>query len=313
MCITNQNQMRRRSAPIGWETTNILLWATTAPFPRIVGSGWHIRLRKSSPAGISSAGHFWSICPQKRGDRRSAFQISLEFVIFANSDNAVGYDKSAARSPPAGIDRPGAERLRFRRQSRIVIANRYCRLPKVRGDVEVGFEIDLFDIRPIKQPPDHAKSTQLTKSAMGKRKSTASPNPTKASPPEPAETAKEADASRPAAKRRQDGFRETIESIVIAFVLAFLFRTFEAEAFVIPTGSMAETLYGRHKDVTCEKCNTLFRVSASDEVEESGIIAVDWSDGTHAEHRQLRPLPQLPLSQQRVGQSGIRRGPHLGQ
>ena len=38
--------------------------------------------------------------------------------------------------------------------------------------------------------------------------------------------------------------RETIESIVVALVLAFLFRTFEAEAFVIPTGSMAPTLMG---------------------------------------------------------------------
>ena len=47
------------------------------------------------------------------------------------------------------------------------------------------------------------------------------------------------------------GIRETIESIAIAFVLAFLFRTFEAEAFVIPTGSMAPTLMGRHKDVIC--------------------------------------------------------------
>ena len=43
--------------------------------------------------------------------------------------------------------------------------------------------------------------------------------------------------------------REAIESIVVAFILAFLFRTFEAEAFVIPTGSMAPTLMGRHK--TC--------------------------------------------------------------
>src|SRR5438067_1059753 len=53
------------------------------------------------------------------------------------------------------------------------------------------------------------------------------------------------DSSRQAPKRA-DNWRETIESIVVAFVLAFLFRTFEAEAFVIPTGSMAPTLYGQH-------------------------------------------------------------------
>src|SRR5689334_2661262 len=52
-----------------------------------------------------------------------------------------------------------------------------------------------------------------------------------------------------AAPQRPDGWRETVESIVVAFVLAFLFRTFEAEAFVIPTGSMAPTLYGQHRDV----------------------------------------------------------------
>lgn len=61
--------------------------------------------------------------------------------------------------------------------------------------------------------------------------------------------------------------RETIESIVIAFVLAFLFRTFEAEAFVIPTGSMAPTLMGRHKDVECPKCHYRYQVSASEEVD----------------------------------------------
>jgi signal peptidase I len=60
-------------------------------------------------------------------------------------------------------------------------------------------------------------------------------------------------------------FRETVESIVIAFVLAFLFRTFEAEAFVIPTGSMAPTLMGRHKDVECPKCGYRYQVSASEE------------------------------------------------
>ena len=59
--------------------------------------------------------------------------------------------------------------------------------------------------------------------------------------------------------------RETVESVVIAFVLAFLFRTFEAEAFVIPTGSMAPTLQGRHKDLECKNCGYRVRASSSDE------------------------------------------------
>jgi len=60
------------------------------------------------------------------------------------------------------------------------------------------------------------------------------------------------------------GIRETVESVVVAFVLAFLFRTFEAEAFVIPTGSMAPTLMGRHKDLYCPVCGHEFQISASD-------------------------------------------------
>jgi signal peptidase I len=68
--------------------------------------------------------------------------------------------------------------------------------------------------------------------------------------------------------------RETIESIVIAFVLAFLFRTFEAEAFVIPTGSMAPTLMGAHKDVSCLKCGHQFSLNAS---EEHGELAAEIS------------------------------------
>lgn len=58
--------------------------------------------------------------------------------------------------------------------------------------------------------------------------------------------------------------RETIESVAIAFILAFLFRTFEAEAFVIPTGSMAPTLMGQHKDVQCHQCGFLHQAGASE-------------------------------------------------
>lgn len=61
--------------------------------------------------------------------------------------------------------------------------------------------------------------------------------------------------------------RETVESIVVAFALAFLFRTFEAEAFVIPTGSMAPTLQGRHQDIDCPMCGYPYRVSASQEID----------------------------------------------
>ncbi|MBT6918921.1 MAG: signal peptidase I [Planctomycetaceae bacterium] len=59
--------------------------------------------------------------------------------------------------------------------------------------------------------------------------------------------------------------RETVESLIIAFTLALLFRAFEAEAFVIPTGSMAPTLMGRHKDLDCSECDFNFQAGASRE------------------------------------------------
>lgn len=61
--------------------------------------------------------------------------------------------------------------------------------------------------------------------------------------------------------------RDFAESIVFALILAFLIKTFEVEAFVIPTGSMATTLKGRHKDIICEKCGFRFQVNASGEVD----------------------------------------------
>ncbi len=57
--------------------------------------------------------------------------------------------------------------------------------------------------------------------------------------------------------------RETVESIVVAVILAFLFRAFVAEAFVIPTGSMAPTLQGRHLDLDCVQCGYRYRTGAS--------------------------------------------------
>lgn len=57
---------------------------------------------------------------------------------------------------------------------------------------------------------------------------------------------------------RNPGVRETIESVVIAILLAFMFKTYEAEAFVIPTGSMAPSLQGQHMDHDCAQCGHRF-------------------------------------------------------
>ncbi|MBX3415255.1 MAG: signal peptidase I [Pirellulales bacterium] len=74
-----------------------------------------------------------------------------------------------------------------------------------------------------------------------------------------------------------DGTREMIEAIAFALILAFLFRTFAGQAFVIPTGSMGPTLMGRNKDLVCPECGHEYRVGASSEVNQAtGAIMPDW-------------------------------------
>lgn len=52
--------------------------------------------------------------------------------------------------------------------------------------------------------------------------------------------------------------RDTVQSIWVAIVLAFVLRAFVVEAFVIPTGSMAPRLYGEHLDLKCPACGQEF-------------------------------------------------------
>lgn len=75
---------------------------------------------------------------------------------------------------------------------------------------------------------------------------------------------------------RQDGLRDTIESIVMAFILAFVFRAFIVEAFVIPTGSMAPGLYGVHGEHRCAACQFPFAFGIrADLLDTSGNIVRD--------------------------------------
>ena len=63
-------------------------------------------------------------------------------------------------------------------------------------------------------------------------------------------------------RKKRESLLETLESILVAFVLAFVFRAFIVEAFVIPTGSMAPTLHGAHAEFVCADCGCPFAVGA---------------------------------------------------
>ncbi|WP_020473953.1 signal peptidase I [Zavarzinella formosa] len=60
-----------------------------------------------------------------------------------------------------------------------------------------------------------------------------------------------------------DPSREVFETVVFVVVLVLMLKLFVAEAFVIPTGSMASTLYGDQFIAECPECSHRFPVSAS--------------------------------------------------
>jgi signal peptidase I len=112
--------------------------------------------------------------------------------------------------------------------------------------------------------------------------------------PRPVPAAAGVSAAPAAVRDPRAGGRETVESIVVAFTLALLFRAFEAEAFVIPTGSMAPTLMGRHKDLACAGCGADFQLGCSAEEDDDAqrrraeLAAVDGAGGDPVRAAALR-------------------------
>src|SRR5687768_2297755 len=84
-------------------------------------------------------------------------------------------------------------------------------------------------------------------------------------PPSTATASSPSNPAKPGGKpgHGESNVKETIESILVAFILAFIFRAFVVEAFVIPTGSMAPTLLGAHMRYRCEDCGYTFDVNFS--------------------------------------------------
>src|SRR5688500_20299409 len=80
-------------------------------------------------------------------------------------------------------------------------------------------------------------------------------------PPQPAAT--KTRTASPKHKHDHGSVKETLESTLVAFILAFIFRAFVVEAFVIPTGSMAPTLLGAHVRARCDDCGYRWKVNFS--------------------------------------------------
>jgi signal peptidase I len=57
-----------------------------------------------------------------------------------------------------------------------------------------------------------------------------------------------------------EGIINTVEWLLVALILALVFRAFAVEAFQIPTGSMAETLKGAHYLLRCTRCGYAYEV-----------------------------------------------------
>src|SRR6187200_805682 len=116
-------------------------------------------------------------------------------------------------------------------------------------------------------------STPIQPNVPASRKSTGDDQrpqtqPQKSSPPSPPSVTTTTSTKKPQPKNNP---REAVETIVFVVVLVLLLKLFVTEAFVIPTGSMAETLYGYQKIVTCPKCAHEFPVNATAEVD--GVAA----------------------------------------
>lgn len=107
-------------------------------------------------------------------------------------------------------------------------------------------------------PGNPAPSTSTTAVSAQPMNAPAAPTP---KPPAPQVGKKEKDTEP------KDTFRELIETIVFVVVLVLMLKTFLAEAFVIPTGSMADTLLGYHYKETCKDCAKTNLINASHEAE----------------------------------------------
>ena len=88
--------------------------------------------------------------------------------------------------------------------------------------------------------------------------------------------------------------RQTAELIVLLCVSVLLVRTFTAEAYVVPTGSMAPTLLGWHRELVCPSCHAVFVIGIEDEGQTGAAICPNCGN------RNLDDCPSIECGGDRV-------------
>jgi signal peptidase I len=81
----------------------------------------------------------------------------------------------------------------------------------------------------------------------------------------PSETQTSPVDAAPGASRKHVARRQTAEFLILLGIGILLLRTFAAEAYVVPTGSMAPTLLGFHKELTCPNCKFPFVIGMDEQ------------------------------------------------
>jgi len=74
------------------------------------------------------------------------------------------------------------------------------------------------------------------------------------------------DQAEPRTAILHSGFvRQTVEFLIALSLGILVIRTFTAEAYIVPTGSMAPTLLGNHEEVTCPNCGIRFALGVDED------------------------------------------------
>jgi signal peptidase I len=93
----------------------------------------------------------------------------------------------------------------------------------------------------------------------------AHPDPDAADSASPAPDALAADLSEVARFHPIGTFRPTLEFLAVLLIGILVARTFAAEAYIVPTGSMAPTLLGTHRDYQCGNCLYRFALGTDED------------------------------------------------